>query len=307
MHTCLKAKTLVREVQYDSFVDQERGLDGWKQLYRQLSPGAFEGHIAALEWDKISLYRETVNQKMENFYRVPEGSICVGFSLGKRLSMAGQANAIGAGTGMIHVADEEYHIFTDSHADYIMLTLPDTALSEEIARGSNPIPPQASHGLADWMLTLIESARQGLAQQPVLDLAPDLLIDRISLWARDATRHRLRKPPRGLMSDILAACDTLPFEKLSVSHLSKLLDRDRVLLRACCLERTGMSLDDLLKGRRMSEVHRRLRMSDPRATKVSDVSMEFGYYHWGRFSQAYRAMFGERPSDTLRRDAPKYC
>ncbi|PZX06090.1 AraC family transcriptional regulator [Celeribacter halophilus] len=306
MHTHLKTKTLVREVQYDNFVDQERGLDGWKQLYRQLSPGAFEGHIAILEWHQISLCRETMNQKMENFYRVPDGAICVGFSLGQRLSMAGQDNAIGAGTGMIHVADEEYHIFTDSHADFIMLTLAENALSEEIARGSNPIPPQAGHGIADWMLTLIESARQGLAQQPVLDLAPDLLIDRISLWARDATRQRQRKSPRGLMSDILVACDTLPFEKLSVNHLSKLLDRNRADLRACCLERTEMTLDDMLKGRRLSEVHRRLRLSDPRDTKVSDISMEFGYYHWGRFSQTYRAMFGERPSDTLRRDAPKH-
>nr|WP_303048539.1 helix-turn-helix domain-containing protein [Celeribacter sp. HF31] len=108
------------------------------------------------------------------------------------------------------------------------------------------------------------------------------------------------------MSDILAACDTLPFEKLSVSHLSKVLERDRAELRACCLERTGMTLDDMLKGRRLSEVHRCLRLSDPRDTKVSDISMEFGYYHWGRFSQTYRTMFGERPSDTLRRDAPKH-
>jgi|GEM_PF-3554911 AraC-type DNA-binding domain-containing proteins len=300
-----KPRTRVREAQFDSFVDQERGLDGWDQLYRQLSPGAFEGHIAALEWDDITLYRETVNQKMENIYRVPDGYVCVGFSLGKRLSMTGLPNAIGTGTGMIHVAGEDYHIFTDSHADYIMLTLPQDCLPEDIISGARPVTPCESHGIADWMLTLMESARQGIAQQAVLDLAPDLLLDRISLWAREATRHRSRKLPRGVMTDILDACDSLPFDKLSVSHLAKQLDRERTTLRAACLERTGMTLDDMLKGRRLSEVHRRLRFSDPRTTRVSDVSMEFGYYHWGRFSQSYRAMFGERPSDTLRRATPQ--
>ncbi|TNE65796.1 MAG: helix-turn-helix domain-containing protein [Rhodobacteraceae bacterium] len=305
MHTEIKPRTRVREVRFDSFVDQERGLDGWNQLYRQLSPGAFEGHIAALEWEDITLYRETVNQKMENIYRVPDGYVCVGFSLGRRLTMAGVSNAIGTGTGMIHVAGEDYHIFTDSDADYIMLTLPQDCLPEDIIRGARAVTPQESHGIAEWMLTLMESARQGIAQQAVLDLAPDLLLDRISLWARQASRVRSRKLPRGLMADILAACDSLPFDKMSVSHLAKHLDRDRAMLRAACLERTGMTLDDMLKGRRLSEVHRRLRFSDPRSTKVSDVSMEFGYYHWGRFSQGYRAMFGERPSDTLRRATPQ--
>ncbi|WP_177213141.1 helix-turn-helix domain-containing protein [Celeribacter neptunius] len=295
----------VKEARFDSFVDQERGLDGWHQLYRQLSPGAFEGHITALEWGDITLYRETVNQRMENIYRVPDGYLCVGFSLGKPLTMAGLPNAIGTGTGMIHVAGEDYHIFTDSHADYIMLTLPQDSLPEDIACGTRPVPKEAGQGIADWMLTLMESARLGIAQQAVLDLAPDLLLDRISLWARGAARQTAHKLPRNLMADILEACDTLPFDKLSVSHLATHLDRDRAQLRTACLERTGMSLDNMLKGRRLSEVHRRLRFSDARTTRVSDVSMEFGYYHWGRFAQNYRTMFNERPSETLRRTPPR--
>ena len=305
MSTDAKSRTRVWEAQFDSFVDQERGLDGWDQLYRQLSPGVFEGHIAALKWDDITLHRETVNQKMENIYRVPDGCVCVGFSLGTRMTMEGRTRPIGTGTGMIHVAGEDYHIFTDSHADYIMLTLPQDSLPEDLVSGTRPVTQHESQGIADWMLTLMESARQGLAQQAALDLAPDLLLDQISLWAREAAQHGTPTLARSLMADILDTCDSLPFEKLSVSHLSKCLDRDRATLRKACLERTGMTLDDMLKGRRLSEVHRRLRFSDARSTRVSDVSMEFGYYHWGRFAQRYRAMFNERPSDTLRRPPPQ--
>lgn len=304
MHTNITHRTRVREAQFDSFVDQERGLDDWDQIYRQLSPGEFKGTIESLKWDKITLYRETVNQRMENLYRVPDGYICIGFSRGNWLVMAGQPNAFGAGSGIIHVAGEEYHIITDRHADYVMLTLPQDCLPEEIVSGTRPVSSHESHGIAEWMLTLIESARRGIAQQAVLDLAPDLLLDRVSLWAQEATQQKSQTSARGLMADIFTACEQLPFDKLSVSHLAKLLDRDRTALRAACLERTGITLDVFLKGRRLSEVHRRLRLSDTRTTRVSDVSMEFGYYHWGRFSQSYRAMFGECPSDTLRRAPP---
>jgi AraC-like DNA-binding protein len=35
--------------------------------------------------------------------------------------------------------------------------------------------------------------------------------------------------------------------------------------------------------------------------KVTDVALEFGFTHLGRFAQSYAARFGESPSDTLRR------
>ena len=304
MRTQVATAPRLRETHFDSFVDQERGLAGWNQLYRQLSPGAFRGHIVALDWGAFTLYRETVNQCMENIYRVPDGCACVGFSLGKRVKMTGVTQDIGAGSGMINVADEDYHIFTDSQSDYIMLTVPLDKLPHGVATGVRSLRLNEGHDIAGWMLMLLESARKGIAQEAVLHLAPDLLMDRISLWApQDQQATPRRKTPRGLIADILDACETLPFDLLSVSALSEYLDRDRATLRSACLERTGLSLDHLLKGRRMSEVHRRLRSADPRTTKVSDVSMEYGYFHWGRFAQSYRAMFGERPSDTLRRPA----
>ncbi|SEA99414.1 helix-turn-helix transcriptional regulator [Rubrimonas cliftonensis] len=46
----------------------------------------------------------------------------------------------------------------------------------------------------------------------------------------------------------------------------------------------------------------RERLSEPdAATSVSDVALMCGFAHFGRFAAAYRARFGEAPSDTLRR------
>jgi AraC-like DNA-binding protein len=62
------------------------------------------------------------------------------------------------------------------------------------------------------------------------------------------------------------------------------------------------------RGKAPSQVARDLRLDLAREAlardgfeKVTDVALEFGFTHLGRFAQAYAARFGESPSDTLRR------
>jgi AraC family transcriptional regulator, ethanolamine operon transcriptional activator len=37
------------------------------------------------------------------------------------------------------------------------------------------------------------------------------------------------------------------------------------------------------------------------STTVSAVALDWGFWHFGEFSRAYKGCFGELPSDTLRR------
>lgn len=63
---------------------------------------------------------------------------------------------------------------------------------------------------------------------------------------------------------------------------------------------TGFRLDDMLTARRLSDVYRVLRGARVDAVNVTQTALDHGFTHFGRFSVAYRQMFGERPSDTLR-------
>lgn len=51
---------------------------------------------------------------------------------------------------------------------------------------------------------------------------------------------------------------------------------------------------------RLRAVHEALAEAQPGEVSVSEVARGWGLTHLGRFSAAYRAMFGENPSDTLR-------
>ena len=53
--------------------------------------------------------------------------------------------------------------------------------------------------------------------------------------------------------------------------------------------------------RRMHLARRALRMADPAAATVTEIATSYGFWELGRFSVAYRSLFGESPSAALRR------
>ena len=53
--------------------------------------------------------------------------------------------------------------------------------------------------------------------------------------------------------------------------------------------------------RRMHLASRALRMADPTTTTVTQIATSYAFWELGRFAVAYRSLFGETPSATLRR------
>jgi AraC family ethanolamine operon transcriptional activator len=68
-------------------------------------------------------------------------------------------------------------------------------------------------------------------------------------------------------------------------------------------EQLGLPPGRYLRLRRLNHVRRELRAADPKTTRVTDVAMRWGFWQLGRFATEYRALFGERPSETLTRPA----
>jgi|SRR5215475_14581670 len=72
-------------------------------------------------------------------------------------------------------------------------------------------------------------------------------------------------------------------------------------LRLRCQEHLGMSPYRFLWLHRMQQVRLALAEADPKITSVTEVAGNHGFTELGRFSVAYRNLFGESPSTTLRR------
>jgi transcriptional regulator GlxA family with amidase domain len=65
--------------------------------------------------------------------------------------------------------------------------------------------------------------------------------------------------------------------------------------------RHGVGPMAFIRQKRIEAVHHDLLSSDPEAKSVSDVAVCYGFTELGRFAGSYRAIFGELPSETLRR------
>jgi AraC-like DNA-binding protein len=72
-------------------------------------------------------------------------------------------------------------------------------------------------------------------------------------------------------------------------------------LRSACEEHLGMAPIRYLTLRRMHLVRRALLRADAFKTTVTHIVTNYGFWELGRFSVAYRTLFGELPSETLRR------
>jgi AraC-like DNA-binding protein len=72
-------------------------------------------------------------------------------------------------------------------------------------------------------------------------------------------------------------------------------------LRAACEEHVGMGPIRYLTLRRMHLARRALERAVPSMTRVTQIATDHGFWELGRFSVAYRTLFGEMPSETLNR------
>ena len=70
-------------------------------------------------------------------------------------------------------------------------------------------------------------------------------------------------------------------------------------LRGACEEHLGMGPIRYLSLRRMHQVRRALLRADPSRATVTRIATDHGFWELGRFSVAYRALFGEAPSEFI--------
>ena len=92
-----------------------------------------------------------------------------------------------------------------------------------------------------------------------------------------------------------------PDRALYLTEICAALNVAERTLRASCEEHLGMGPIRYLTLRRMHLVRRSLLRADSSEATVTRIVTDHGFWELGRFSVAYRALFGESPSQTLRR------
>jgi transcriptional regulator GlxA family with amidase domain len=90
-------------------------------------------------------------------------------------------------------------------------------------------------------------------------------------------------------------------EYVTVPDLASAAGVSERTLRAAFQGYFGIGPVQFLRLRTLNQVRDSLRNCDPALTTVTDVATRFGVWELGRLARDYRLLFGELPSQTLRR------
>ena len=102
------------------------------------------------------------------------------------------------------------------------------------------------------------------------------------------------------LEDLLAAHPGRPLYLSEICAATKASERT---IRICCQEYLGMGPVRYLWLRRMHLARGALLLASEGSATVTSIAMAHGFWELGRFSVAYRDLFGETPLASLRRPA----
>ena len=90
-------------------------------------------------------------------------------------------------------------------------------------------------------------------------------------------------------------------DRLYVTDLCRAARVSERTLEYAFKEIMGLTPTAYLTRLRLHRVRQALLAAAPGSITVSTAALDWGFWHFGEFSRAYKACFGELPSDTLRR------
>ena len=196
--------------------------------------------------------------------------------------------------GDLHAAGE---IFTGRGLEPPTLPTSVTPPAPALAR-LRKLHNAASHLARDAPDILAKSEVARAIEQALVDAMVVCLAGSGSDEMPNVQRRRARVMRR--LEDVMMAN---PDEPLYMAELAAQVGTSYWTLRDCCLEYLGMSPKRYLWLRRMHLARRALRLADAERTTVTEIASDYGFWELGRFSVAYRSLFGESPSTALRRAA----
>ena len=301
-------------------------ISAWRQEYDQLSCGRFEGAVRELWIDgpRLQLFHEHTGQQTSQqclpwrgsvWFGVPDGHSLEPVHFSGRLQPADRMRLV-----MSARADDGFVLRTPRNFGIYGVVVDEEWLgrrmehlgfcSPPIGQGTKvhaaELAPHLHVALCQTIESLLGLGASGESEHGWGRAALQALLDQLLGLLAGATQDELRDAPlqasRRRLATVMAA-------RALVTHpLNHAMTVDDLCLQLHLTPRTlrnhfrsvmGESPVEFLRAVRLNACRRRLRRQQAGCT-VQEVAAQWGFFHMGRFSQEYKAMFGELPSETLR-------
>lgn len=292
----------------------------WEQHYDQLSRGCFEGQVTEAWVGDIQIFEERISQAVFQTGIGRSDAIAVGVFA----ELSGEARWQGKALGLDHVTaiGQGHTLELSTPKNFAALcvsvpvsvfapmdeNLPEGGLSGALQglRSSHVFSPKLAatlrHRLGQALMTmtyqpmqlaLIEARNQLLSE--VVGLVDEYVNEALAVCAETSPAKAVRVVARA--RDYIEAHRDSP---ITVLDLCKQTYTSRRTLQYCFEQVIGLSPAAYLKVLRLNGLRRDLIQQVGRTT-IGDLAARWGFWHLSQFSLDYKRLFGELPSETVRR------
>jgi AraC-like DNA-binding protein len=289
----------------------------WNNRYTQLTPGPLHASWQALQSPGIHLSLDDWNQGLMIRADPPSGSFVVAAPRDERTRLFSRNRLVERHQAIALMSEAEVDVRTAGPAQLVVCVLPsEHILSDAEALGVDASARTDTEGIVEFANarardeiagTLRALAVDLLARHEVGPLPAARILAAASLCSdsllRASPRFEDRMSPAARVTAAARARDFIdahPSEVTSIADLCRITGTRERSLYMGFLELTGLSPTVYLRVRRLHCVRAELsREGNP--PSVTEAATRHGFWHLGRFADHYRKLFGELPSQTLRR------
>ena len=304
-----------------SFVDPDQfqsAILGGNNMYNLLGRGTFRAELMDIQLDQLFLQRgrEALPRLTSSSMPTNRVGIVGWFNDGQLPVVRGaqmqQGEFMCLGLGM------QSHHRTFGPNDFTALTLDASDLSRaatdltgrDLAVTAGKVIRPPDH-LGTWLLSVIDAATRAgqatpgiFASQAAADALQQALLQPLIRCLMDG-EARDEGVPRGhravIAKKFAAAVEASLDGPLLIPDLCRMVGTTARTLNTLCREQFGVSAQRFLALRRLHLTRRSLLRSDHLFVTVTEIATSYGIWELGRFAVAYKSLFGESPSSTLRR------
>lgn len=271
---------------------------GWVQHYQQMSPGHFAGRVRYLDLQGVQVYEECMNTRVEQHFNAPAGALAFCFDASDNALYL--LNGESRNTWITPVNYREVAVVFGPQ--FVQRQGLDIAKLEGLFMA--PLTCRQNTLFTRWLsgtLTRLSAlndpiSRDALTQQLLDDCL--FILDNACVCL-DGSSLQKRAEERRLMARIGEWAADAPDETANLLELAQIAGVPLRQLQQGFKTYTGISPAQWLRLRRLNGARRELLSGA--GTTVAEVAMNWSFWHLGRFSNSYRQLFKELPSETLRR------
>lgn len=293
-------------------IEQASVIWQWNQEYSQLSRGHFSGVGLIVKSPEVDFVFERMNKSTYQTGVVPVGHVGLGIALAGDNAMSICGSSTKPGDVILLSGHSGYEFHSADNMEFLLSHIPQQSamyaylkneLGLNVDRGPGVIGNVGTYNTAKLRAILNSTVAETQDSQ----LSPNRLLDEFSDSLFEIATHKTSWNDTDYMRTHAHYWDVLKkifheatrdsSEVTSINDLITRLHISRGKMQAVVKTTIGMKASEFLRAIRLNKVLRDISLHE----SVTDSATRWGFCHFGHFAREYKKLFGELPSETLRR------